>query len=241
MPTPEELASRFGALLREKYCIEPLPEFSIVVEVATDRDYMLHAVNLAREIYGEDLLDVPTHLAESGSRIAIVTPIDPALRDGKGRERGGIKRMAPLAKDLHDYVFFLKYLRGVVFVFDHDDAGLEAKKKLEALGYAAEQHIVTLEARHHPGACGKKQVVIEDLLSFQIQAEFFERGGAWCSVDYEAGEPKRFHWGHESKHLLRDYVCERAKWADVQEIGRAIARVRNVFGLPVNSSLFEDA
>ena len=239
MPTEVELVARFETMLRERYGVEPLPEFTIVVEGATDRDYMMRAVNLGREVYGEDLLQVPTHLTEKDSRIAIVTPIDPVYREEAGRERGGIRKIARLAKDVHEYVFLLNYLRGIVFVLDHDDAGQGAKQKLQELGYDAEKHIVMLDPKHHPGACGKKQVVIEDLLSFRIQSEFFQRGGAWCSVDYEAGEAKRFRWGHESKHCLRDYVCERGTWNDVREIGRVIGRVRSVFGLPVTGSMFD--
>lgn len=239
MPTPGELTSRLNTILRDKYSIEPLPEFTIVVEGTTDLDYLHCAVNCANKEYGDNLLHVPSHLGERNAQIAVITPVDVAVLREQGRERGGIKKMVPLAKDLREYVFLLNFFRGIVFVFDHDRAGLEAKDELLKLEYSAERHVLTLDPKHHPNACGKRQVVIEDLLSFRIQEEFFRKGDAWCSVDYEGGVPKRFHWGHESKHALRDYVCERANWCDLREIGRLIARVRTIFGFPVNAPLFD--
>lgn len=239
LPSAGDLLSRLQKLLDEKYCLSLLPEFTIVVEGKTDLDYLLHASQLARDTYGEDLLAVPAHLSASGTEIAIVTPLHPESRNAAdARERGGIPQVVRLAEDLRSYVFTLQLFRGLLFVFDHDSAGLEAQEKLGSFGYKSEQHSITLNPKSHSRACGRKQVVIEDLLSLRIQKEFFEGGHAWCSADYEDGAIVRFHWGHQSKHLLRNYVCKHATWEDIREVGRILGRARAVFGFPVKSELF---
>ncbi len=124
-----------------------------------------------------------------------------------------------------------------LFVFDHDDAGLKAQQDIQSLGYEPGRNLITLDPRSHPGACATKQVVIEDLLSLRIQQSFFDQGHAFCSIDYADGQVVRFRWGHESKHLLRDYVCGHATWDDVREVGRILARARSVFGFPVNNDI----
>lgn len=239
LPSADDLLLRLQRVLDEKYCLEPLPEFTIVVEGKTDRDYLVQAAQLARDEHGEELLAVPAHLSESATEIAVVTPLHAESRNAAdGRERGGIPQVVRLADDLRSYVFTLEVFRGLLFVFDHDKAGFEAQEKMREFGYRPGQHSITLDPKEHVGSCAKKQVVIEDLLSLRVQKKFFDCGHAWCSVDYEEGRIVRFQWGHESKHLLRDYVCKHATWADLREVGRVLARARAVFGFPVNGDIF---
>lgn len=238
-PSIDELLARLQDTLRAKFCLEPLPEFSIIVEGGTDRDYLQIAAQLAQLQFGEDLLAVPSHLSTSGSKIAIVTPFLPGSIDApNSRARGGIPQVVRLAEELKSYVF-LEIVGMPLFVFDHDDAGLDAQKKIQDLGYKPGQHSITLDPRSHPRVCATKQVVIEDLLSLGIQQSYFAQGNSYCSVDYTDGQVIRFRWGHESKHLLRDHVRTHATWSDVLEVGRVLARARNVLGFPVNQSVFQ--
>ena len=146
--------------------------------------------------------------------------------------------MVRLAEQLRSYVFTLELFSGMVFLFDHDDEGLRARDQIADYGYRKDVNSLTLDPKHHPRACAKKQVTIEDLLSLAVQERFFNVGGAWCRADYEGGTLIRYVWGHQSKPLLRDFVKQHATWEDLREIARILARMRSVFGLPVDMAVF---
>ena len=142
--------------------------------------------------------------------------------------------MVRLAKEMELYVFRLALFKGLVFIFDHDKAGQDAATLVRNNGY--KKRVLTLDPKEHPGACASKQVVIEDLLSLEIQKQFFNNGNVWCSVDYEDGTIARFHWHYKSKDKLRDYVCRNGTWDDVKEIVGVLIRIRKALGLPCTTA-----
>jgi hypothetical protein len=141
--------------------------------------------------------------------------------------------MVRLAEVLQPFVFTLEMFRGVLFVFDHDDAGLEAVPQVQEYGFRQGNNIITLDPKKHPQACAAKQVCIEDLLSLDIQKRFFEEGTATCSIDYEDGVLRRFRWGHSSKAGLRDFVVEHAVLDDMTEVVGLVTRIRCALGLQI--------
>lgn len=235
MTSSEELCAKLEEILESQFCLSMLPEFTVVVEGTTDRDYLLAAAKKARDRFGEDLLAVTSPAkANAASEIRVCTPGKPGDAD-----RGGVPQMVRLAQALRPFVFTLEMFSGVVFVFDHDDAGMQAQKDLAKVGFRTGQNSITLSAKDHPGACATKQIVIEDLLSLDIQERYFAQGSPWCSAIYEDGKLVRYVWKHQSKALLRDYVCEAAEWRDLREVGRILARIRSIFGMPTDGAIFQ--
>jgi hypothetical protein len=234
MPSVEGLLQKLSQTLQDDFCLGMLPEFSVIVEGWTDHDYLVRAAELTKEKTGEDLLAVPEHLCRQGpARIAIRTPGKPG-----DPTRGGTPQMVRLAEKLQSYVFTLELFAGMLFLFDHDDEGQRARDQIADFGFRRDVNSLTLDPKHHPCACAKKQVTIEDLLSLNVQQRFFNLGGAWCRADYEGGRLIRYVWGHQSKPLLRNFVKQHATWEDLREVARVLARVRVVFGLPVDMTIF---
>jgi hypothetical protein len=235
LKSPDQLLMELNARLKAEFCLDPLPLYAVVTEGWTDLNYMMRAAQLALQATGQDLLAVRSPLAGESMQIGIVTPGKPG-----NPGRGGVPQMARLAEAIREACFLYDAYFGIAFVFDHDDAGNKAGADVIAeFGFKRDKYSLTLDPRKHPGACARKQVVIEDLLSLQIQMEFFEQGTAWCSAEYEDGQLRRFVWGHQSKEPLQQYVLERGKWSDLREVARVLARVREMWGLPVDLSGFD--
>lgn len=226
--TEEEMQRELAGLLKAQFCLEMLPRFSVLVEGWTDVHYINHAVKLHEQAYGSDLLEIPSAIAEfDGERIGVFTPGSPG-----DHIRGGVKQMVRLAIELKPYVFTLRGFQGLAFVFDHDDAGLEAKDKVLSEGYRDKSQVLTLDPKEHPLSCATKQVCIEDLLALKIQQQYFESTPSTCSIDYLKGKPLRIHWGHEAKPGLRDFILQNARLDDVSEIVVLLHRVRRALELP---------
>jgi hypothetical protein len=220
----EDIEARLNTLLAGNFDLRPLASFTVILEGQTDLRYLSRAAELASQ-GGDDLLRVPENLAERGGAISLCTPGTPGAP-----HRGGTKQMVRLARELGPYVFTVEMVRGVLFVFDHDEAGQEAAQQITEYGFRANQHSITLDPREHPAACADKQVAIEDLLSLRIQQSFFATGGAWCSAQYEEGQLKRYQWGHASKWPLCDFVCTHGSIEDFDEVIQLLRRIRRVFG-----------
>jgi hypothetical protein len=234
MPSVEGLLQKLRQTLSGDFCLDMLPKFSVIVEGWTDHDYLIRAAELTKQKTGEDLLAVPEQLCQQGpAQIGIRTPGKPG-----DPTRGGTPQMVRLAEQLQFYVFTMELFAGMVFLFDHDDAGLEAREKIAGYGFRKDVNSLTLDPRHHPHACAKKQVTIEDLLSLDVQQRFFDSGSAWCRADYEDGKLIRYVWGHQSKPFLRDFVKQHATWGDIREVARILARIRRIWGLPVDMGVF---
>jgi hypothetical protein len=223
LPGVGELQAKLSAVLTS-FSLTLLNPFSVIVEGTTDVDYLYRAAELHLSSTGVDLLLVPEGLAvEAGERIGIYTPGKPGAPN-----RGGVPQVTRLARELAPFYFMLEAFAGLQFVFDHDDAGVDALQQIEKWGYKPEIHGFSLDPKNHP-ACGEKQVVIEDLLSLKIQEQFFALGTAWCSVDYEAGRLSRFHWGFRSKPELRNFVCTEGGVEDLGGVTSILKRIRERF------------
>jgi len=228
LPGAYELIEKLRVALRDGFSLDMLSVFSVFFEGWTDVGYVELAVKLYAEREGVDLLAIPSQVVGvESARIGIYTPGKPG--DPK---RGGIPQMVRLAEVLQPYVFTLEMFRGLLFVFDHDDEGLKAVPQVQASGFKQGNNIITLDPKHHPGACTTKQVCIEDLLSLDIQKRFFDKGTATCSAEYKEGVLRRFHWGHDSKPVLRDFVLEHATLNDMAEVVGLVTRIRSAFGFP---------
>jgi hypothetical protein len=191
--------------------------------------YLEIAVRLHKEHTGEDLLAIPKFSEEEAShRIGVFTPGLPT-----NPNRGGCKQMVKLATELAFYVFRLQVVDGIVFVFDHDEAGTTSSNLLEGLGYENGRHRITLDPKEHPNACYNKGLVVEDLLSLSIQERFFREHAAWCDARYEDGILKRFVWRDNSKYALRDFVRDNAELSDVGELVTLVKRIRKSLALPI--------
>jgi hypothetical protein len=228
MRTPAELQYDLLQILREQFNIPTLPpEITLVVEGWTDVSYLQRAAELYLQQYGVDLLEVPSGVASDGSqKIHVCTPGTP-----DSPVRGGIPQVVRLAEELRSFVFRMDMFRGLVFVFDHDAAGIDAANFVRKMGYT---RVLTLDPKSHVNSCAKKQVVVEDLLSLDLQNAFFQTGNAWCSADYEEGRIVRFDWHFKSKDKLRDFACTKGTSGDFSEIIRILLRVREVLGMPTN-------
>lgn len=236
-PTPpkpktlDELTEELNRTLREQFCLAPIPTYSVFVEGWTDRNYLERAAQLAGEYNGEDLLAVPGPSGQA-DRIALLTPGKPG-----NPSRGGVPQLVRLADALRVYIFHLE-MYAICFVFDHDEAGIKAQQEIRQHGYEPDSHSLTLDPRHHPGSCAQKQVVIEDLLTLDLQRRFFEKcPDKWCTVSYEAGALRRFQWAADTKSKLQEFACREGSWDDFREVARVLQRVRSVFNLPANTAL----
>lgn len=221
-----EVRAEFDRELKDEFCLDPLPAFAIMVEGKTDVLYLHRAAQLAAD---EDLLGIPAHLAPDGDRIAILTPGSPV-----NCSRGGVDRVVELARVIHPYMFKFGLIQGVALVFDYDDAGRGGLRRVEELGYVAGQGSYSLDPTNHPGACGRQNIVIEDLLSLGLQRRFFDFGGAWCSAVFQAGEITRFVWDSPSKGRLCDFACREGEAEDFREVIRLLRRIRKGFGFPTS-------
>lgn len=225
--TVEQMLGSVNEQLREQFGLDPLSLYSIVVEGETDVQYLVHAAALFQAETGVDLLEA---VCPDGAvtRISVVSPGTPS-----NPHQGGVPQMARLAEAIQPACFQYDAYYGVVFLFDHDTAGLQAgRDKLTQLGYVPDRHTLTLDPRQHPGACASKQVVIEDLLSLEIQHAFFSAGRPWCAAHFEDGKLRRYEWRRESKSELVEFVRTHAAVTDLTELVRVLQRVREVWGLP---------
>jgi hypothetical protein len=221
-PSPEEVEQQLNAVLQD-YALGPLNSFTAVLEGTTDLRYLAAAASLHQADTGENLLAVPDELG--GGEIDLVTPGKPGAP-----HRGGVARMVPLARDVKGYVFPYPLVQRLLFVFDHDEAGLNGQQQIAEHGFVNGTHSLTLDPRQHPEATARKGVTIEQLLSLKVQAEFFAFGDPWCSCEYEAGMLVCYRWGHESKAALCDFVCENASVADMSEVVVLLRRIRKAMG-----------
>src|SRR5688572_28894555 len=95
-----DLTSKLEVVLREQFSLGLPPEFAIVVEGTTDRDYVLRSVEIVKERFSVDLLCVPAELTCSkDARIAVITPGRP-----NDPTRGGTPHMVRLAEVFSSYV-----------------------------------------------------------------------------------------------------------------------------------------
>jgi len=131
----------------------------------------------------------------------------------------------------------------VCFVFDHDDAGIkDGRDVIRQHGYEPDRQSLTLDPQHHPGSCAQKQVVIEDLLSLDLQKRFFEQcPDKWCMVTYEAGALRRFQWKAETKGKLQEFACREGSWEEFREVAQILHRVRSVFNFPASTPQSDEA
>lgn len=230
LKTTEQLLDDLNDTLKKEFCLDPLSAYTILVEGWSDVKYMLRAAELARE-RGVDLLFAPTPDDAPPSRISVVTPGKPGAPS-----RGGVDQLVRLAEAIRPAVFSYEAYLGVAFIFDHDTAGIGGCQGVTKNGFKSDRHAITLDPRRHPGACARKQVVIEDLLSLRIQKAFFEQGSAWCSATYEAGTLTRYVWDQRSKAPLQDFVLANAQLEDLAEVARLLLRVRRMWGLLTDES-----
>lgn len=230
--TPRE---RVWLTLVDDYAVRALPaapDFVVVVEGETDRGYLQRAADQLRDATGEDLLSVPDPLRHGPiDRIALVvakTPGDPIS--------GGTHRMVDLARSIVRDVFVADSM-GMLFLFDHDFAGRNARDDIKKYGYRPDVHTLTLDPGVHPGACTTPgqhppEVVIEDLLPLALQQRFFDEGGANCDIQYRDGVATRFKWALTSKGKLRRYAVEHAELDEFVELRTVLSRIRRTFGFP---------
>ncbi len=234
----EDKLRALSGILHDEFLLPPLTKYNIYVEGHTDVGYLDCAARLALSSMREDLMAVPTggpsDLLES--RIQVLSPRNP--RDEK--QRGGVKALTRLGQELARWLPRLDVECFVMFVFDHDKAGLDALNKLKKSGMKSASQTISLHPAKHPGACGQKQIVVEDLLSLTIQKDFFESRSDCCVwITHTSGEVTRFAWNHPTKDQLCAYVQEHASWPDVLEIGRLLGRIRESWALPTSSHIFE--
>lgn len=211
-------------LLSEEFGLQPLSAFSIVVEGITDRDYILRAAEVARERLKFDLLGIPDELRDSGpNRIGVCCPGGPIAN-----RRGGTSRLTYLSKLLKPF-YRMGLFRGVVFVLDHDETGIESSREIRKTGFEA----ITLDPREHPSIRGDGAVFVEDLLSLDVQSRFFRQGDATCDHQFEHGDLVRIRWRHHSKPKLCEYACKEGSMEAFGELCALLRRIRAVWGLPV--------
>jgi len=224
----EDFIAELNRDLEAEFCLSALPRFSLLVEGHTDRLYLLRAAELAAS--DGDLLAVPAHLSPGSERIEILTPGSPG-----DPSRGGVKQMVRLAQKIGPYVFRMDLVGGIYFVFDHDHTGRQGQEEVSRAGFKSDTHSITLDPSFHPNALADKDVVVEDLLSLEIQQRFFAQGTPWCSVTYQAGKARRFQWHHQSKGDLCRFVRENGNANDFHELIRLLRRVRHGFGFPTHA------
>lgn len=223
--TLEEISSEFASKLKTEFALDSLSPYSVVVEGQTDKKYLYRAVQLQLEFDGANLLAVPP--IDSGDEILICTP-----GSSENPNRGGTPQMVRLARMLQPYIFTLDMFNGLLFVFDHDQAGLEAQNEITKYGFRKDDHSITLDPRIHQKACGAKQVVVEDFLSLRIQEAYFDSTECTCSVEYVTGKRTRIRWEQDSKNGLCEFVLATAQRDDLIELINLLRRIRSAFGFP---------
>ncbi|ODT02048.1 MAG: hypothetical protein ABS52_15475 [Gemmatimonadetes bacterium SCN 70-22] len=140
--------------------------------------------------------------------------------------------MVDMAAALFGDFFRAEVLLGIVFVFDHDWAGREARDQIKKYGFRPDRHSLTLDPSAHPTLVGRPDVLIEDLIPLPAQEAFFALGGANCSKEYRDGQLRRIRWEHPSKAALRRYICTHSGIRDFGELVLLISRVRAALGFP---------
>jgi hypothetical protein len=238
------LIDAFNEELQRDFQLAPLGRYTLMVEGLTDVQYLKLAAELAEKTSGFKLLEI-TSAVDTGLPgaipISVVTPLLPPDPANPGQElRGGIPHMKRFAEWLRFWRSRLDLVLDIIFIFDHDQAGKEdGLKYLQSLGYKPNVDMLTLNPEYHPNSLGKKDAVIEDLLSLEIQTTFFKNGQHSCAAKYVEGVIVRYDWDSPSKYLLPDYVAANASWADVREVGRIIARAKDIWGAPTPKELFQ--
>lgn len=222
-------------LLKRNHKLEVPTSFLVVVEGTTDCRYLRRAAELTLAESGVDLLRLDVSALDGAECITVCTPIKPEDPSGL---RGGLPQIERLARDMLTHVIEYEVPSPICFLLDHDEAGIEAAKRLRNLGYNLDRaRPETLEPEHHPFACRSgipsTPVVIEDLLSVRIQRAFLDAYPANCDVTYRTGGIVRCGWHKESKGDLCDFVCETAEAIDMIEVIRALVRVRELWRLTV--------
>lgn len=222
-------------LLKRNHRLEVPTSYLIVVEGTTDCYYLRKAAELALQEYGVDILKLDVAAIDGTEAITVCTPIKPEDPSGL---RGGLPQIERLARDVLTHVVEYELPSPMCFLLDHDDAGMEAAKRLRDMGYNLDRaRPETLEPERHPSACRSgipsSPVVIEDLLSVRVQSAFLNAKPANCDVTYRAGRIVRCGWHKESKAELCEFVCQRAEAIDMIEVIRAVARVRELWRLSV--------
>lgn len=243
-PPRASLIDAFNEELQRDFHLAPLGRYTLVVEGTTDVRYLQHAAELAEKTSGVKLLEISRPI-EGGTtevfQVAVVTPLLPAdPADPRQELRGGIPHIKRFAERLRFWRSIIDLTLDLIFVFDHDRAGREdAVKTLESLGYKPNIDMLTLNPEYHPDCLSKKDPVIEDLLSLEIQTAFFKGGLRSCVAKYVEGVIVRYDWDSPSKYELPEYVAANAAWSDIREVGRIIARARDVWGIATPKELFQ--
>lgn len=228
----EDLTAELHQTLREQFCLEPIPTYSVFVEGWTDRYYLERAAQLVLEHDGEDLLKV-TLPDGNIDRIAILTPGIPG-----NPSRGGVPQLVRLARVLEGHVFTLD-LYAVCFLFDHDKAGFDGRNEICDRYYLPEVHAITLNdsAKGKHQYVEKDKMVVEDLLPLELQTQFFEQSNdKWCTVTYESGLIRRFQWDGESKGKVQVFACKKGSREDFRHVINVLYRIRTALSLPISGS-----
>ena len=148
----------------------------------------------------------------------------------------GADRLADLAEQIKSYQDVLESFF-VFFIFDHDEKGIDACNRVRSLGYRLNQHTTTLNPQkplEKANFSVKHERVIEDLLSLEIQQNFFDTCPSRnCKVTYQDGKIVRFQWDGSSKKELQSFACQRGSLDHFMEHVRLLRRVRSAFGLPL--------
>ncbi|MBB6440799.1 hypothetical protein [Phycisphaera mikurensis] len=201
------------------------------VEGSSDIAYINVAASRFAERTGTDLLD-----AGNGTKLTFFSPARPSSNLVR---RGGVEQLKKLADDLKVFALQLDAAGPICFLFDHDQAGCDGAREVRKMGYQTDARcVLTLDPKYHPRACrharkGGDPVVIEDLLSLDLQRRFFAQGGSSCDVAYISGDISRFSWRHPSKDDLCRFAQAHASCEDLIEVARIIWRIRELWRLPV--------
>lgn len=226
-----------NGILQHDFLLPPLTQYNLFVEGLIDVDYVKLAAEIASNERGEDLLEVPQQDGPTllEPKINIATPCSP-----EQPRRGGVKYLGRLGRELSGWLRRLDANCTVMFVFDHDEAGRTGRDQLRKDGLKSASQSMTLDPKRFR-SCGEKDTAVEDLLSLEIQNQFFESHRA-CSTwaRFSDGEIVQFRWDYPAKEELLEYVKQNATWADVCEIARVLALTREAWGLPTSPSLFAE-
>lgn len=225
----QEIQDELNQILWEQFRLKPLPRFCVFLEGWTDVLYLTKAAQLAAEHLHEDLL-AATEDDGTQTQIALLTAGNPT-----NPSRGGADFLTKLANEIYAYVVKLRmYI--IIFIFDHDVAGIKACNDICNIGFKFSTHATTLnpeKPREPKNFSIKHERVIEDLLSLRIQQQFFdETANCCCRVTYQNGQVTRFQWEGDSKTELQDFACNHGSLDDLIECVALLRQIRRAFGLP---------
>lgn len=218
------------------YGIGSLGTHVVVMEGTTDRDYCEIAVEKVAKQLGCDLAELPDGQGAS-ARIQWLVP----KKGGGGGGGAGAGEVAKFGRELHPFFRANERPRALMFLLDQDSAGHEAHKRLVDIGFDPEHH---LHQHNEPGvgvSCLDKarSVLLEDLLSIELQRRYFESGKRTARVDVRAGEPCRFEWFGRDKVGLREFVRANASLDDLSALVSLIVDIRHLWGIGVPSAVSE--